>query len=845
MGILSTVGAAVRSRARDPGIAVLGMSLALVTWGLLLDPLSVTDEHDRSFTLPWWAIALLSAACELVVLHIQVRREAHALSLSELSVVIGLFFCSPHGYLAGRLVGTFAAMAWRRQPPLKTLFNCSLFVAESSLTLVLFHLIWQPGTPVAPLGWVAAAAATTVGGVQAAVTVTLVIALVDRELLLRDLLVEPLRGMAVPLGTTCVALVAVHAMEAEPLAIAPIAITVAMLLLGFKAYSGLSERHLSLERLYRFSHVVGSSPEVEEILVGVLQHARQVLRADRAEVVFVSPEPGSSPVRVEATGERELRRHELDAEETADPVWARVIAGGAPLMIQRGARDPAMRGFLASRQLRDAVLAPLRGESGVVGTILVGDRLGEVRTFDEDDVRLLETVANHASMALQNGQMVHKLRHDAMHDPLTGLPNRAMFNRALSDAVADVRARRSPGLTVMIMDLVGFKQVNDTLGHQMGDQLLREVAVRLAASLAEEGVAARLGGDEFAVLVPGLAEPAAATERGQALRMTLEHPVRVDGVDVEVGVSIGLCQAPQHGLDGLDLIRRADAAMYEAKHTGTGLRLYESGLEGAADPDRLALVGELRQGIAAGELLLHLQPQADLSDGRITGVEALVRWQHPRRGLMFPDEFIPMAERSGLIRPLTTAVLEQALELCGGWWRQGRELTVAVNLSTRSIVDAELIETVQRLLARNGLPPRALCLEITESSIISDPDRTIAVLQRLHDLGVRLSIDDFGTGYTSLSYLRRLPVQEVKVDKSFVMSMRAEGDDAAIVRSIVDLAGHLGLEVVAEGVEDADTWEELRAMGCDLVQGYHLARPMPADRLADWLEAHQPCHPTP
>jgi diguanylate cyclase (GGDEF)-like protein len=839
----SRIGAAARRHAREPGTAVVAVGVALVAWGVLLDPLSVPDTHHRTFTLPWWAIALLSAGCELVVLHIKVRREAHAISLSELATTIGLFFCSPHGYLAGRLLGTFAAIAWRRQPPLKTLFNCALFVAEASLSLVVFDLIWRPGEPIAPLGWTAVTAATVLGGIQAAVAVTVVIALVDRELRLRDLLVEPLRGSVTSLGTTCVALVCVHALQSEPLAIAPIAVTVVMLLLGFRAYSGLSERHLSLERLYRFSHVVGSSPEVEEILLGVLQHAQQVLRADRAEVVFVSPEAGSHPVRVEATGEHELRRHELDPDETADPVWARVVAGGAPLMIQRGARDPAMRAFLASRGIRDAVLAPLRGEAGVVGTILVGDRLGEVRTFDEDDVRLLETVANHASMALQNGQMVHKLRHDAMHDPLTGLPNRAMFNRALSDAVADVRARRSPGLTVMIMDLVGFKQVNDTLGHQMGDQLLREVAVRLAGSLSEDGVAARLGGDEFAVLLPGIGDPGEATERGQQLRLTLEHPVRVDGVDVEVGVSIGLCQAPQHGLDGLDLIRRADAAMYEAKHAGTGLRLYESGLEGSADPDRLALVGELRHGIAAGELVLHLQPQACLADGRIVGAEALVRWQHPRRGLMFPDEFIPMAERSGLIRPLTTAVLERSLELCGGWWKEGRTLTVAVNLSTRSIVDAELIETVQVLLARNGLPPAALCLEITESSIISDPDRTIAVLQRLHDLGVRLSIDDFGTGYTSLSYLRRLPVQEVKVDKSFVMSMHEEGDDAAIVRSIIDLAGHLGLEVVAEGVEDGSTWDELRAMGCDLVQGYHLARPMPAEQLTAWMDAHQTTSP--
>ena len=814
-----------------------GVLLALAA--VFFDTGNHGGQHP-ALNMPWWGIALLSMACEMVVLHIQVRREAHAISLSELATVIGLFFCSPTGFFVGRLLGTSVTIiGLRRQAPLKSLFNLSLFSAEVAATLAVFHLLWNPDLPIAPVGWLAAIAAGTAGGVLAAVAVTLVIAAVDGELRWRELLTEPARGALGSLGTSVVALVAVHALASDPLAIVPIGITLTILLLGFRAYSGLSERHLSLERLDRVSHVVSSTPEVDEILLGVLQHAKSVLRADRAEVVFVSPETGDRPVRVEASGNDELHRCEVSEQESADPVWSRVVSGGSPLLVPRGTREPAMRAFLASRGMRDAILAPLRGESGVVGTILIGDRLGEVRTFDQDDVRLFETVANHASMALQNGELVHRLRHDAMHDPLTGLPNRAMFNRALADSVADVRARRSPGLTVMILDLVGFKQVNDTLGHQMGDHLLREVSVRLAGSLLDQGTAARLGGDEFAVLLPGVSEPALAVERGQQLRQTLEHPVRIDGVDVEVGVSIGICLAPQHGLDGLDLIRRADAAMYEAKHTGTGLHLYESGLEAGADPGRLALVGELRQGIAAGELEVHMQPQASLRSGEIVGAEALVRWRHPRKGLLFPDEFIPIAERSGLIRPLTSAVLQQSLAHCGHWWRSGRRISVSVNLSARSIIDADLIENVQRLLAQHGLPASALCLEITESSIISDPDRTIAVLQRLHDLGVRLSIDDFGTGYTSLSYLRRLPVQEVKVDKSFVMTMQHEGDDAAIVRSIIDLAGNLGLEVVAEGVEDAGTMADLAAMGCGLVQGYHLARPMPAADLLGWIEARQ------
>ncbi len=828
-------------------VALSGVLLAAAAllWSL---PLARTQPPPDTTWLSWWGMAATALVCELVVLHLQVRREAHAISLGELASVVGLFLAGPAAFVLGRTAGcALIFIGWRRQPPVKALFNCSLYLAESVLLELVFHAVRGSDAQVDPRGWLAALVATSVAGVVSAIAVTAVIAVVDGQPRRRDFVTEPARGILTSAGVTCVALVAVHALDGDPLAAIPLAASLSLLLLGYRAYSGLSERHLSLERLYRFSNVVSSTPQVDQILREVLRHAREVLRAEHAEVVFVSSQPGQSPVRVDSDAAGQLRRVRLSEPEAADPVWNRVVEGGSSLLVPRGIRDPGLRAFLASGELRDAVLAPLRGEAGIVGTILVGNRLGEVRTFDADDLQLLETVANHAGMAMQNGQLVDRLKHDALHDALTGLPNRSMLTRALTEALGEVRAGGTPGLALMVVDLVGFKQVNDTLGPGPGDQVLREIAVRIAAQVQEEmdaghaddrlSIAARLGGDEFALLLVGVSEPDAAREAALRLQATLERPVRIDGIDVGIGISLGVCLAPEHGRDGAALFKHVNAAMYQAKHTGVGLLVYEPGMDGDSDPERLALVGELRQGIQDGDLEVHVQPQASLRRGEIIGVEALVRWRHPRHGLLFPDEFIPLAERSGLIRPLTIAVLEQAVAACGLWLRSGRTLSVAVNLSARSL-EADLIESVERLLAIHRVPAQALTLEITESSVISDPVRVTEVLERLHALGIRLSIDDFGTGYSSLSYLRQLPVQEVKVDKSFVMTMRQQQDDATIVRSIVDLAANLGLSVVAEGVEDAATCEDLAAMGCDLIQGYFLARPMPLRDFEVWLTEH-------
>jgi diguanylate cyclase (GGDEF)-like protein len=423
----------------------------------------------------------------------------------------------------------------------------------------------------------------------------------------------------------------------------------------------------------------------------------------------------------------------------------------------------------------------------------------------------------------------------ALRDPLTDLPNRVLFRERTEQAIRAAR-RSGSRVAVLIVDLDRFRVINDTLGHEAGDSLLTKIGSRLQTALRETDTVARLGGDEFAVLLPEVADPATVSLTGDRLRKTLEHPFPVGEVSVEVEASVGASLFPDHGKDVDELLQRADVAMYVAKDGGTGHEMYVEERD-RYSPERLSLLSELRGGIQRGELLLHYQPKADLRSGRVVGLEALVRWNHPERGLLLSDQFVPLAEPTGLIGPLTRYVIDEALRETRNWRDAGIDLHMAVNLSARNLEDARLPDLVARSLDRWGLEPEALELEITESAILQEPVRVLDVGTRLAGMGVRLMIDDFGTGYSSLAYLRRLPVQALKIDKSFVMGMLHEENDAVIVRSTIDLGRNLGLEVVAEGVESAELWSRLAALGCDVAQGFHLSPPLPASEIPAWLES--------
>ena len=441
----------------------------------------------------------------------------------------------------------------------------------------------------------------------------------------------------------------------------------------------------------------------------------------------------------------------------------------------------------------------------------------------------LAAVYRGARQAVENQRL-------ALHDGLTGLPNRALLRDRIEQAVLSCEREGAVG-AVMVLDLDRFKDVNDTLGHAHGDELLREVGPRLQGVLRASDTVARLGGDEFAVLLPCVDREAVGLVAAKVVE-TLERPFEIDGVTIDIGASVGVACYPEDGQDVGTLLQRADVAMYQAKAAGGGWQSHRPSHDGNSR-GRLALVSELKRALERDELVLHYQPKVELRTGEARGVEALVRWDHPGRGLLGPGEFITLAEQTGLIRSLTRWVLDEALRQVAAWRSEGTILTVAVNLSARSLLDPSLPEQVDRVLRRNGLEAAALELEITESSLMADPGGAREILGRLRDLGVRLAIDDFGVGHSSLAYLGRLPVDDIKVDRSFVLGMEEDPGDAAIVRSTIELARSFGLETIAEGVETPSAWHRLAEMGCDRVQGYLLARPMPAADVAGWAAARR------
>jgi diguanylate cyclase (GGDEF)-like protein len=436
-----------------------------------------------------------------------------------------------------------------------------------------------------------------------------------------------------------------------------------------------------------------------------------------------------------------------------------------------------------------------------------------------------------------------RAQHDSTHDALTGLPNRALMYDRLDQVLREAsRAGTTAGL--LLIDLDRFKEINDTFGHRYGDALLTQIGPRLRLALPQADSVARLGGDEFVILFPDIGDLHAAMAVAAQLREAMEKPFIVEGVALDVEASVGVVLSGEHGTDPETLLQRADIAMYVAKVQNLGVFAYDPAIDGHT-PAKLALLGELRRALNLGQLVLHYQPKVSTTTAEVVGAEALVRWQHDDRGMIFPDTFIPLAEHTGLIGPLTTYVLGAALTQARVWMDAGRPLMVSVNLSARNLLDERLPQEVADLLATHGVPAERLLLEVTESALTTEPDRARRLLEALAALGVRLSIDDFGAGYTSLGQLKNLPVAELKIDKSFIMNMRNDPSDALIVHSIVELGHNLGLTIVAEGVESAAVLTDLTAFGCDIAQGDYVSRPVPAAVFDSWraersLSAAQP-----
>jgi diguanylate cyclase (GGDEF)-like protein len=424
------------------------------------------------------------------------------------------------------------------------------------------------------------------------------------------------------------------------------------------------------------------------------------------------------------------------------------------------------------------------------------------------------------------------LKYLAQYDPLTDLPNRNLLHERLDEALVSARHENQP-LALLLMDLDHFKEINDTMGHQTGDLLLQEVGRRLQGALRKAATVARLGGDEFAVLLPGVNGEGAILAARELLKV-LESSFLIGEIAFDARASIGIAIYPQHGDDKENLMRHADIAMYAAKRSAGGYRVYSPALD-CYSPQRLARMAGLHRAIDNHQLSLAYQPKINLGTATVVGVEALARWRHPEFGLISPEEFIPMAERTGFIKPLTIWGLNSALGQARSWQEQGLNISVSVNLSPRLLHDINFPDRVVEVLETHDLAPEQLELEITENTIMADPTCSLEILTRLSRLGVALSIDDFGTGYSSLAYLKKLPVNAVKIDKSFVINMSTDSNDALIVRSIIDLAHNLGLKVIAEGVETREVWDRLVTLGCDQAQGYYMSRPLPSAEMTQWL----------
>jgi diguanylate cyclase (GGDEF)-like protein len=423
--------------------------------------------------------------------------------------------------------------------------------------------------------------------------------------------------------------------------------------------------------------------------------------------------------------------------------------------------------------------------------------------------------------------------HGATHDVLTGLANRTMLSDRIGPAIS---SEQGDGVGLLLIDLDGFKDVNDTLGHNFGDSVLQMVAARLAASVRDGDTVARLGGDEFAVLLPGISSVEEAVALARRLLAALLEPIKLDEYTLEVGSSIGVSMYPIDCDNPDQLLQHADIAMYTAKRDRLGVAAYEQS-QNSYHPKQLTLLAELRKALTGDEIMLHYQPKVNTSTGCIVGVEALIRWQHPIRGLLGAMEFVPLAEQSGLIDQLTFRVLRDAIEQCQSWQRAGLELPVAINVSARNLTDPDFVEKVRALLRDSQILPSMLTFEITETAVINDHEQALSVLHEIRAMGLGLSIDDFGTGYSSMVYLQEMPITELKIDRCFVSQIDTEANKA-IVHAVLDLARHLQLKVVAEGVEDQRTRDELSALGCAVSQGYLFGKPVPAADLVAWIDSH-------
>lgn len=805
---------------------------AVVAAALAAAMVGSTEGLKVNTSIPWPLLGVIFIATDFAERYFRNDDESIQLNLHALPVAVGAVFTSPLGLVLAMAFGLVGTSLVRRDPLHRSVFNLANHVAAVSLARLALGAILGTAGPFGARGVLAIAAncatfeLVTDSAVIGAVTISsgLPGPAYLKAVARHALLIFPVIAV--------LAVITVTVTHVETWGIALLAAPTVALGVWYRSANQAWVRYANLRQLYRFTVRLSELSETDDIVEVALEECSRVMKVEHVELLL-PPDIGGVRYIVEADGS--LGR----SFDPPTPFEIRVAETRGSVVVPRNRRQKMPDGY----PFRDLMAVPVQLGGTGTGVMIVSNLKVEKETFDHEDLRFFEAFAANLGTALTSRQRLDRLRlevaareHQALHDRLTGLANRTLFGQWVAAALEE---RRSPHhVAVMLMDLDGFKDINDTLGHHTGDAILKEIGGRVLRVAGAQKRAARLGGDEFGFVLPATSSEQEAVGVARAILDAVSEPVAVQGLVLEPRASLGVAIAPQHGSDPSSLLRRADVAMYAAKTSRRGVVAYDHQIDHNARR-RLVLATELRHAMQANQLELWYQPVASMQTRDIVGLEALLRWRHSVHGAISPNEFIPVAEQSGLIEPLTWWVLASALQELAWWRREGYELSMAVNISARCLLSSEIVDRLGQMLTDIGIPAPSLSLEITESLMMAEPDRSELVLSALSGLGVQIAIDDFGTGYSSLSRLKRLPVQTVKIDRSFVMAMHKDDGDEAIVRATIELARNMGHETIAEGVERQQTWDRLKELGCDQVQGHLLAPAMPAEVCRRWVMAHQ------
>jgi diguanylate cyclase (GGDEF)-like protein len=792
--------------------------------------------------VPWWAFALVFFLTEAYVVHVPFRRQAYTISLSEVGLVLGLYVLSPALLLIATLAGAAAALVFaRRQRPSKLVFNLAQLALTTSVALIVFRSVADLGNPFGGAGWGGVLLAVVASSIVGIILVTVAIALAEGPLELRRLLVAAGISFVASVAVANLMLIAIELTRVNRASILLLAVPAAIAVLTFRAFAAQAKRHEHLEFLYDSMKATHGASEFSLAVGQLLIAVRQLVRAEFAEILLfpTGVQPG---LRTTLGPDGGSTTHLDTVDPSAAAARAELEAGGGAVLLPAGRALQPLHGYLAERSLPDGIVAPLRGEEGIFGILVVGLRSGNVDSFDGEDRLLLETFVGHASVMLENGRLERslaevtdlkeRLRHQAFHDVLTGLPNRALFTERVEAALE----HGSGAAAVLFMDLDDFKTINDTLGHAVGDEVLAEVGRRVQRAVRPTDTAARLGGDEFAVLLDSIDRHGTEVV-AESLLKTMRRPFALSGREVRLNTSIGI--APASTVRTADeLLRNADVAMYTAKQSGKHCFAHYDPSMHAKVRKRHEFALGLEKALERNQIGVVFEPIVEMRHGRIVAFEALARWHSPERGVVPPGEFLPVAEEIGLMNEIGDRVLRLACREAHSWQERHpdfRDVAVSVNLSPSELSMEELARRIACALRDTELPASTLMLEITESDVMRDLDSAHLRMEELRSLGVQLVLDDFGTGRSSLERLVTFPLDALKIAKPFVDRLLDPRAESGFIDTFVRLAGSLGIMCIAEGVEEPSQVAHLIERGATLGQGYHFARPMRPDELEAYL----------